>query len=83
VSRHSPAYLATLGSRRWRRLRAQLIAATGGRCERCRRRARRLELHHRHYATLGGERPADVELLCGICHGGADEERRIQASWCR
>ena len=27
-----------------------------------------LEVHHRHYDTLGNERLDDVEVLCSSCH---------------
>ena len=40
-------------------------------CERCGFSAGKRELfviHHRHYETLGKERPQDVCLLCKPCH---------------
>jgi hypothetical protein len=34
-----------------------------------------LQVHHRHYKTLGREQPEDVEVLCPACHRVADAER--------
>ena len=45
-------------------------------CERCFLITDKLELHHKHYDTLGNEQDSDLEVLCEACHKVADEERR-------
>ncbi len=51
----------------YRSLRAQRLELAKHRCERC-GAATGLQLHHRHYETLGRERLEDVEVLCDSCH---------------
>lgn len=51
----------------WRQLREQVIARSGGVCERCRAREGQL-LHHLNYECLGEETLADVKLFCASCH---------------
>jgi hypothetical protein len=66
----------------YRQLRNRAIAAAGYRCERCSTDAN-LELHHKHYATLGEESLADVEMLCRTCHQQETERQRAlkRARW--
>jgi 5-methylcytosine-specific restriction endonuclease McrA len=75
LTNHSPFYVAYLNSHRWSDFRKLAIANAGNRCERCRDLAF-LEVHHKHYLTLGRETFDDVEVLCHSCHRIADEERR-------
>jgi 5-methylcytosine-specific restriction endonuclease McrA len=67
---------------RYRRLRALALAAVGYRCERC-GGSGRLELHHKHYATLGRESLRDVEMLCRKCHSKETARQRAlrRARW--
>jgi 5-methylcytosine-specific restriction endonuclease McrA len=75
-NRRRQHYWDVLKSDRWRQLPASVIAETGGRCEACGYLGRnRLQLHHRHYRTLGRETRIDVELLCAWCHKEADAMR--------
>jgi 5-methylcytosine-specific restriction endonuclease McrA len=76
-ARHSGRrdYNCHIGSTEWRRFRCEVIKQRGNRCERCGHVSAYLELHHRHYHSLGSEQPDDVELLCPKCHKGADEAR--------
>lgn len=78
--RHSIAYRNYLQSAEWRRLRATIIKRAEGRCERCGRKPRVLEVHHLHYRTLGRETGEELEALCRGCHAKADwiRERRNQ-----
>jgi 5-methylcytosine-specific restriction endonuclease McrA len=62
-------------SERYRELRSQALAAAGHRCERC-NGSGQLELHHKHYATLGFETLKDIEMLCRSCH-----ETETQRQW--
>lgn len=48
----------------------------GGRCERCSRKTRRLEVHHLTYERFGRELLTDLQALCKPCHDIADEERK-------
>jgi hypothetical protein len=67
VSR-SGDYQRALASDHWRALRLRVLAAHGYACERCGMTLALLDLHHRHYRTLGEESLDDVELLCRACH---------------
>jgi hypothetical protein len=58
----------------YRALRAAALSAVGHRCERCGAEGQ-LELHHKHYMTLGVESLGDVEILCRTCHQGETERR--------
>jgi hypothetical protein len=48
----------------------------GGRCERCNKRTRYLEVHHLTYERFGRELLTDLQGLCKPCHNLADEERK-------
>lgn len=68
-------YEAHLRSPHWRSLRAAAIEEARSRCQRCDNWAPDLQLHHKHYRTLGHETLKDVELLCPPCHEERDVER--------
>jgi hypothetical protein len=78
----------------WRRRREQRLTAAENRCEfrpcddsrpdmglfygdRC-SEVKRLEVHHRHYNTLGAESDKDLEVLCRVHH----LVREIEAAEC-
>lgn len=49
--------------------RTAVLERTCGRCEDCDvYLGRRLEMHHRHYNTVGDEAPEDLDGLCRECH---------------
>jgi 5-methylcytosine-specific restriction endonuclease McrA len=66
-----------LRTNRFAALRKQRLRVAGGKCERC-RRSDQLQLHHRHYASLGAEQLDDVEILCEDCHRAATEQQRAR-----
>ena len=70
------AYHQYLLSDEWAIRRAFAINRAGGYCERCGLKPLWLEVHHRHYRTIGAERPEDMEVLCPLCHREADDERK-------
>lgn len=75
----SARYKRVLSSDRWRRLKSRLMEKRGSRCESCGAVGVPLDLHHKHYETLGRERHCDVSLLCrGGCHPRHDRMRRQQ-----
>ena len=76
-ARHSGRndYNCHIGSAEWKRFRCEVTKQRGNRCERCGHVSAYLELHHKHYHSLGSEQPEDVELLCPKCHKAADEAR--------
>src|SRR6516165_9129552 len=80
--RHSGSddYNCHIGSTEWERFKREITKQRGNRCERCGHVSAYLELHHKHYHSLGIEQPEDVELLCSKCHRGADEARRAAKS---
>ena len=59
-------YYQYIGSKEWRAKRAEFIAARG-KCEIC-KRTTQLQVHHKHYGTLGEEDLDDVRILCKDCH---------------
>lgn len=61
---------------RYRALRAARLQIAGARCEECGAN-HALQLHHRHYNTLGREEIDDVVILCDSCH--ERETRRMAA----
>jgi len=69
-------YDAYIHSPAWDRRRRAAIRAAGNRCENCGRGERVLQVHHKHYKTLGHERPQDLEVLCLDCHPIADAARK-------
>lgn len=71
---HSLFYDRCVNSIHHLQLRRYVEIAQGGRCARC-RDMKPLQLHHKHYRTLGNERLQDVEALCVDCHKIADKER--------
>ena len=78
-------YREALRSRHWEKLKLAAIERSGNRCEECgvSGNQTRLQLHHRHYRTLGRETLADVLLLCNRkrerCHEHADKYRTFQS----
>lgn len=66
------AYESYLRGAAWRRSPARLgeLRSAERRCRLCDRGApeTRVEVHHRTYARLGRERPADLCCLCRDCH---------------
>jgi len=74
VTVQSDEYNRVLNSVEWKIRRHRMIAAAGG-CERCYLITRKLELHHKHYDSLGNESDDDIEVLCAACHREADRER--------
>jgi 5-methylcytosine-specific restriction endonuclease McrA len=72
--RHTWTYRSYMASREWAARRTVALAAAGRRCQRC-GACGGLEVHHKHYRTLGAERAEDLEVLCRPCHGSADRER--------
>lgn len=75
-ARHSHFYVAYMQSEAWAAKRREKLREAGYRCQRRGSHGGRLEVHHRHYETLGHERMSDLEALCAFHHGIADEERR-------
>lgn len=65
-------YQEYLNSPWWKHRREQAKKNAGYKCERCSAKGR-LEVHHRHYKTLGREKRADLEVLCGSCHDRCHE----------
>jgi 5-methylcytosine-specific restriction endonuclease McrA len=70
-------YLIHLASNSWVTFRDEQRLLAGHRCECCGRVDSELHVHHLTYDRLGHERPADVVVLCRICHLRWDEARRV------
>lgn len=58
------------------------VAHYGGKCGRCQKKVglfRRGVVHHRHYRTLGYEKPGvDIVLFCKKCHADLHERAKLQ-----
>jgi hypothetical protein len=67
-------YESYLRSREWGLKSADARRRAGYRCQRCGAKGQ-LDVHHKHYRTLGNEAPEDLEVLCVTCHEGADKQR--------
>ena len=53
----------------WQARRSATLARAGHRCQACGTRGARLDVHHNTYENYGDERPRDLTVLCGNCHG--------------
>jgi len=73
-------YDAYLQTPAWYKKRAIAFAIHGHRCDVCGTTKGPLQVHHRHYRTLGREDPRrDLQVLCRPCHcetHGIEEEAR-------
>lgn len=60
-------YEAYRQTHHWQHLRAIMLEIAGRQCEQCGFRCY-LQVHHRHYRTIGFETPKDLVVLCRLCH---------------
>ncbi|KKL12172.1 hypothetical protein LCGC14_2538420 [marine sediment metagenome] len=56
-----------LHTEHWQAVRVDALRRAGHRCQLC-NSPESLDVHHRTYARLWRERPADVVVLCRTCH---------------
>ncbi|RKU22975.1 hypothetical protein C6499_19260 [Candidatus Poribacteria bacterium] len=68
-----PQYLST---NEWTHRANNMRRFVGGRCQACNSPGP-LEVHHRHYLTIGHERPLDLTVLCRECHQLIHNNREI------
>lgn len=61
-------YATYIGSEEWQIVRRWALERAEGACQVCMSRDS-LEVHHRSYERLGREAPADLIVLCEVCHG--------------
>jgi len=75
------SYREYLQTRHWHELRSHALWLAGYRCAICGRLATETELHvhHKHYDSLGEERPEDLTVLCSRCHAIFEEAQIIGA----
>lgn len=66
--RRRKIYNDYLKSDHWNTRRQQLIELAGARCQICGKKTRPLIVHHKHYKSLGYEKPKDCLVLCRKCH---------------
>lgn len=60
-------YQSYLKSDHWRELRQAKLLEQDFRCEKCKRKSC-LEVHHKHYDTVGMEKLSDLAVLCADHH---------------
>lgn len=70
-------YFRYIASPEWKAKRAEFIAAQPC-CEVC-EATEHLQVHHKHYRTLGRESRGDVEILCHDCHAFEHEGNKVGA----
>lgn len=70
----SDHYREYLDSEAWRGTRMAALKRAGHRCAVCGTN-RGLEVHHKHYRSLGAEAWGDLAVLCRDCHENADRRR--------
>lgn len=63
-------YQERLNSSEWKKLRTELIAKNNNYCQNCKTffPSYQLNLHHKHYRTVGQETEADLQVICQSCH---------------
>lgn len=75
-------YLEYLDSPEWFAIRRAAMRRANWKCQRETSASARhegpLDVHHRHYRTLGCERLDDVEVLCKACHRNERIPRNLQ-----
>lgn len=62
------SYASYLETDHWKKIKEALSEATGGICQSCKQFKPPLEIHHKHYDSLGGEKFADLMIICRDCH---------------
>lgn len=72
-------YYVYLASPAWSKKRRRFIREAGGKCQTCGSN-KRLQVHHKHYRTLGRERRRDVRVLCDDCHSLEHEQDGVAAT---
>jgi 5-methylcytosine-specific restriction endonuclease McrA len=60
-------YYAYMKSPAWQAKRKKFIKFVGGKCQECGNK-NGLQVHHKHYNTLGRETQNDVIVVCSGCH---------------
>ena len=70
-------YYTYIKSPEWRSKTRDFRLAVGNRCEQC-GATKSLQVHHKHYRTLGRERKKDVEVLCVHCHQAEHEKDGVE-----
>lgn len=65
----------------WKLIRKCAIEQHGGRCQRCRKRDRQIDVHHTRYLNRGEEYRYldDLKVLCHECHMEAHLDRDVLA----
>lgn len=61
-------------SSKWKQIRYRKLRSVNFKCEWC-GEGENLQVHHKHYKTLGNERNKDLTVVCGGCHWIADKVR--------
>lgn len=67
LSKRKEEYNRYLKSPVWAAIKIELYEHRGRKCEIC-GRARKLQVHHKHYKNIFNEEPEDLLILCDICH---------------
>lgn len=74
------SYVDYLKTFHWTETRNACVDACGGVCLGCRKKGKKLQVHHLHYNTIGNEDKCDLKPLCRQCHEiahGLREKKKV------
>ncbi len=67
-------YYEYIKSKEWKTFRKEILSKRT-QCQRCCSKIG-LQLHHKHYKTLGNEKSSDIIVLCKECHFGFHKKKK-------
>lgn len=67
-------YVDYLKTEHWKAVRFRAMARADWKCALC-FSPKGIEVHHKHYSSLGRELPKDLIVLCRVCHFRARQEK--------
>lgn len=77
------SYSSYKNTKHWHLLRARFKASKyfNKRCAKCKKVMSEIQIHHRHYDTLGRENLFDLVALCPRCHQAVHSKPFKKGNW--
>lgn len=69
-------YYKYINSKEWKRKRKKVLRYYKNRCSIC-KKTWNLQVHHKHYRSLGREKFRDLQVLCSGCHANVHEGKIV------